>query len=31
MENFIKGEYGAIETKEVVYFSLLIRKVIVSL
>jgi hypothetical protein len=22
MENFIKGEYGAIETKEVVYFSL---------
>jgi hypothetical protein len=30
MENFIKGEYGAIETK-VVYFSLLIRKVIVSL
>jgi heme/copper-type cytochrome/quinol oxidase subunit 3 len=30
-KNFIKGEYGAIETKEVVYFSLLIRKVIVSL
>jgi cytochrome c oxidase subunit 3 len=29
-KNFIKGEYGAIETK-VVYFSLLIRKVIVSL
>jgi hypothetical protein len=30
-KNFIKGEYGAIEQKEVVYFSLLIRKVIVSL
>jgi hypothetical protein len=27
MENFIKGEYGAIETKGVVYFSLLIDKV----
>jgi heme/copper-type cytochrome/quinol oxidase subunit 3 len=29
-KNFIKGEYGAIETKGS-YFSLLIRKVIVSL
>jgi heme/copper-type cytochrome/quinol oxidase subunit 3 len=28
-KNFIKGEYGAIETKEVVYFSLWIKKVIV--
>jgi cytochrome c oxidase subunit 3 len=30
-KNFIKGEYGLLRQKEVVYFSLLIRKVIVSL
>jgi hypothetical protein len=28
MENFIKGEYGAIETKEEVYFSLWIKTVL---
>jgi hypothetical protein len=31
MENFIKGEYGAIETKEEVYFSLWIKKETVAL